>query len=99
MSLNGVQGVLKGVLQMHRSLRNIMFEFHCFTSELGSLGLNYKLVPREVPVMQHTWNCLGLQEVGTTLLMAPSCLGELHDFNDFCSSLEQTIEHDEVRLS
>jgi len=34
--------------------------------------------------------------VGTTLLIAPQCMTELEDFNDFCGWLEETIEGDEV---
>ncbi|CAN0056307.1 unnamed protein product [Pylaiella littoralis] len=36
------------------------------------------------------------QEVGTTLLIAPHCMKELHDFNDFCGWLEEMIEGDEI---
>ncbi|CAM9911960.1 unnamed protein product, partial [Hapterophycus canaliculatus] len=36
------------------------------------------------------------EEVGTTLLIAPRCMGDVQDFNDFCAWLEETIENDEV---
>ncbi|CAM9826663.1 unnamed protein product, partial [Discosporangium mesarthrocarpum] len=37
-----------------------------------------------------------LQEVGTTLLVAPDCLPDFPDFHDFASRLEDTIEDDET---
>lgn len=55
------------------------------------------LVPRRPPTRRDL-RTLPSQEVGTTLLLVPRCMGELAEFNEFCTWLENTIENDEVSL-